>query len=386
MEPPSRLLQPFQERAGRSTFSDELAAARAADVRKKAIAVHFAAKIGDHETLNALLQDELVSITVDEARDAVGATPLHTAAQNAQLEMARWLLAEGGADANAATQSGYTALHYAGHAGDVALARLLLAEGASTEAVTRWGETPLILVANTGNLTMVRELVGEDLEVPACNVEHKTKRGYTASMVAQERGHLETVDFLRGGEFQVNLGRQLRELLVATRAGDADRARELLALDGTVSGAAGHRMDGNDPRARDERDHSPLFWACHDGHAEIAEALVISGADVEAQSNMHSNVGDTPLTIGALRGNFEVLEVLVNLGQARISHANRDGCTPLHAAAMRGIVRVAKWLVSKGGDTEALDSRGRRPRDVAVQQGQTDVAEWFTAFDNMERD
>jgi ankyrin repeat protein len=95
-----------------------------------------AARIGVQEAL--LAAGARVSAT-----DASGATPLHWAALNGDLEFARLLL-EHGADVEAqARGEGMTPLHAAAAGGDVDLVELLLERGADAGARDRAGRRPL---------------------------------------------------------------------------------------------------------------------------------------------------------------------------------------------------------------------------------------------------
>src|ERR1700755_887820 len=60
-------------------------------------------------------------------------------------------LVKQGADVNIAQGDGGTALHWAAHWDDVAMAKRLIAAGAKVDAANDYGVTPLFLAAQNGN-------------------------------------------------------------------------------------------------------------------------------------------------------------------------------------------------------------------------------------------
>ena len=116
--------------------------------------------------------------------DAFGETALMQAAACGHRDLVRWLLQRGGANANATTRAGATALLLAVDRGSPAhedVARVLVGEGgADVNAANRWGVTPLHLAAFRGLLAMARLLIelGADQELR----DHKghAPRDYTA--------------------------------------------------------------------------------------------------------------------------------------------------------------------------------------------------------------
>ena len=84
-----------------------------------------------------------------DARDAVGATPLHSAAAEDQEEAVR-ALARAGAPLDAAAGRGMTALHLCAVLGKPAALAALIEAGADVHATERTGATALHLAASKG--------------------------------------------------------------------------------------------------------------------------------------------------------------------------------------------------------------------------------------------
>lgn len=93
-----------------------------------------------------------------ESRDLDGNTPLVRVGFLGNLELANELL-ERGADVNAKNDIGYTALHFAAQEGHAAVAKLLLAKGAEVDALDVNGNTPLSNAVYNEKLDLVRLLL-----------------------------------------------------------------------------------------------------------------------------------------------------------------------------------------------------------------------------------
>ena len=115
-------------------------------------------------------------------------SPIHHAAKQGHLEVVRILL-EAGADQNAATANGITALMFAARQGHLEVVRLLLETGADKNAAMAHGRTALMLAAKEGHLDVVRTLLKAGADMNAATAD-----GRTASMLAAADGHLEVTN------------------------------------------------------------------------------------------------------------------------------------------------------------------------------------------------
>ena len=72
--------------------------------------------------------------------------------------------------------------------------------------------------------------------------------------------------------------------------------------------------------------------------------------------------------MAAAKDNVAVLEYIVGK-QKHINKARtRDGATPLHCAAYKGILNVVEYLVAHGADVRAKDKNGNTPLDIAADE------------------
>lgn len=123
-----------------------------------------------------------------------GITPLMRASTWAHKDIVQLLLAKG-ADVNAKSNSGSTALIYASMANPTAnqreVVQLLLANGADVNAKSEDGWTALMDASARGNLEVVQLLLAKGADVNA-----KNKNGETALYWASEQGYRKVKELL----------------------------------------------------------------------------------------------------------------------------------------------------------------------------------------------
>jgi hypothetical protein len=121
--------------------------------------------------------------------------------------------------------------------------------------------------------------------------------------------------------------------------------------------------------------HGAVYW----GQLRAAERLLEAGADVTVAtrdefleiSTLGSAVATTP-GIAQPSDDEDTVLALVRLLLERgadPNHRRRDGSTPLHAAAWRGLDRVCQELLDAGADRSVVGHGGETPADTALSQG-----------------
>jgi len=94
---------------------------------------------------------------------------------------------------------------------------------------------------------------------------------------------------------------------------------------------------------------SPLVAAAIRGEAEIAEALIKNGAEVDSKVTRKSKLwrGATALRLATVYGRTDVVQLLVKSG-ADVDHLDEDGISILYEAANRGQVEAGYVLLENG--------------------------------------
>ncbi|XP_039129878.1 protein VAPYRIN-like [Dioscorea cayenensis subsp. rotundata] len=257
------------------------------------------------------------------ARRASTERSLHHAVAAGHTEVMRLLLLKG-AEVNAVTSDGRTALHLAACERRWDCARLLLASGARTDV--RGGEegnTPLHVAAACGDEKMVRVLLGKG---GAGTKETRNKLGRTAFDVAGEGGHGKLFDMLKLGD----------GLCVAARKGEARGVVRLVERGAAVNG-----RDGNGWTA--------LMRAGFKGRVEIMKLLMEMGVEIEARDEE----GYTALHCAVEAGQAEAVELLVKRG-AEVEARTAKGATAMHIAGSLGYVGIMRILSLGGASKEKM--------------------------------
>lgn len=152
-------------------------------------------------------------------------------------------------------------------------------------------------------------------------------------------------------------GRRDAEFRRAVLDNRIDAALALLAAGASVDPPA-------DPTDADQR--SVLAIAATLPDLRLLRALIVRGADLNA-----ARAGLTPL-LAATRDSYggrpdAVMTLLTNGARAR--HADVDGNTPLHGAALSREATVAAMLIDAGADPNAVNREGLTPLGVASGAG-----------------
>jgi|GEM_PF-6459937 len=225
------------------------------------------------------------------------------------------LLIERGADVNYKSPRGFTALHYACHAGDVAKVKLLLEHRADALARTVVGSTPQ--------------------DCASCEVrpEHETSNAR----------YVEVIRLLQRAGVAADLWS-----CIAT--GDVMNVASLLKADPKL--ASGKTFQGR-----------PLLHeAVTLDRREIAKLLLDAGCDpnTRSQSEFIGSNGGTALLDAAFWGRPEIAELLIERG-ALVGAVDEKGVTPLHEAARLKQLPMARLLLKHGADVNAKTKKGETP-------------------------
>jgi ankyrin repeat protein len=247
--------------------------------------LHVVAWDGDLDKARALLE---VGHPVDPQL-STGHTPLHIAAQGGNTELARLLLDQGQAEADARTVQGITPLYLALQNRQLDVAQLLVDRGASVDAQTVTGNSALHMAAQKGFLEEALLLLQS-----GCNVDARTVTGHTPLHLAATYGQHDMAEVLlvRGHasvDAEDNTGR--RPLHFAAQTGAHDTVVLLLAHASSVDAPSSRGLTPLDvaayaapPRGRPDS-------------LDSVRALLGAGASV---SSVHPWNGQTALHAGTI--------------------------------------------------------------------------------------
>ena len=132
---------------------------------------------------------------VYNARDGVGDTPLHRAAEENSVDLAKLLLAHS-VDVDTTNEFDQTALHWAASQNSLDVAKVLIENSANVDNTDSWGETALHTAAAHDSVDVAKLLIENYANLNATAVSGSYK-GLTPLQVAEIEGNQEMVELLR---------------------------------------------------------------------------------------------------------------------------------------------------------------------------------------------
>lgn len=149
----------------------------------------------------------------------------------------------------------------------------------------------------------------------------------------------------------------------AAARGDRETVKSLLKQAADVNAAQGDGM-------------TALHWAAMNGDAELAQMLIVAGANIKATTRLGSY---TPLYLASQQGKGHVVQALIKAG-SDVKAATPNGTTPLMVAAASGEVDAVKALLDAGADVNAKDGvRAQTPIMYAAASNRAAVIELLAA-------
>jgi ankyrin repeat protein len=330
-----------------------------------------------------------------------GWTPLMAAAfasdrRNAEGYMAAMrALLDAGADPNATSERGETALTLAIGNRNTDGVILLASRGADPDGRDRNGRTPLSLAAENDDEGMVEALLKA-----GAKADEADRDGKTAWVYALEKADMAIMDRLvkAGARERYDAADLDKAFAYAVCGADLPLVKKVLGPNGAdlakgkrfgsaiVRAAKCGRIEsvrfllenGADPNVVGEGGETPLMAALTDYSStgreasvrtELASLLIGKGADVNARNGL----GETPLHIAVTWDNPEAVRLLLSK-KADPNKADGKGNLPLVAAVKKGEAAMTKALLEGSADPNAKDEGGKSAWVHAAEKGDGRIA------------
>lgn len=256
-----------------------------------------------------------------------------------------------GANLEAKSMEGDTALIIASKCGHASIVKLLIEEGADINAGNIEGKTPLIMAAGYGHLDIVDILFQKGV-----NINAKDKFGRNAIMIAQDSGFSNIMNFLSQH---------------GAIGGAIDRNQVVrFVYEGDIRSFRQHVNRGTVLNIPMENGKTILEEAAGKNRRDFVEAMIENGADIDFKG---SN-GRTALLTAAQYGYADIVRLLLRNG-ANPNVRDKDNNTPLLLASRYGWVDIAKDLIQNGAQVDDAGTYGETPLVLASENGHTDIVE-----------
>jgi ankyrin repeat protein len=281
------------------------------------------------------------------------------------------LLLETGADVNVADARGVTPLHQAAEIADVAWSKHLVEHGANVASTNSRRQTPLHVAAGKGHTDVVEVLLENGADVNAVG-----SRNSTPLLMAAMVNHSPTAIVLLEHDADPN-----------SQDSEGHCALHLVALLGNTNVIQALTKAGARVNKRNASGATPLHYAAISGCEAAVRRLITAGADVNAKMSS----GHTPLTLcfpneaeskrllaarrTGIRGRHPdhpavnrnaVVEALLAAGADPNAATNR---TALQGAAALGLEPAMRALLESGADPLMKDEMGFTALQYACDRG-----------------
>lgn len=329
----------------------------------EAAEIHDAAGNGDMATIKSLLSEnpDLVNVA-----DEKGSTPLHSACNQGQSEVAAFLL-EKGADIEAVNGKGFTPLQLAVYGGHRNLVELLLDKGADINATNKQMNMTVL------DLAFPREIQANKLDIAPLLIERgaefdvnkQNQFGYTPLDMAIVFGFTQGAEYLLGFGADISTPRKDGKppLINAIFRGRPEIARLLIEK-------------GADIDAPDNQGQPPIYWAVKKSLADIARILLDKGANTDF---VDKDNGMTLLHITALQGHRDMVEVLLE-SKPDVNAKDNDGNAPLFYASKYGHKTIADLLLSNGAKrSPQMEENFGKSRYLTDPLSDKEAVAWYLA-------
>ncbi|KAM9346470.1 protein TANC2 [Symphorus nematophorus] len=310
---------------------------------------------------------------VDFRTDVLGNAPLLCVHAHLGHSDAVTLLLDHGAQVDAQSHDGLTALGFAAAAGHLDIVTILSQHKAKVGHVDSSGRCVLVHAAQRGHLEVLCFLLKHsDWSCTTCCGQRGARRCQAvqqALIAAASMGHAEMVSYLLDlpeedeedeERPEINTPDSLwGETALTAAAGSGRLAVCRLLLDQGAAVEQGNR-----------RGVAPLFSAVRRDHWQVVELLLNHGVEV----NMVDQQGRTALMTAASEGHKTTGQLLLDHG-ASLDQTDREGLTALSWACLKGKLQLVRELVDRGAATTHADRSGRTPLDLAAFCGDPEVVQ-----------
>jgi uncharacterized protein len=245
----------------------------------------------------------------------------------------------------AATAAPTKSVADAAQAGDAAQVRQLIKSGADVNAPTADGSTALLFAAYDSNIELIKALLGAGANPNVAN-----NFGVTPLLQSARYGDAAAIEALLKGGADVEKAQRDGEtpLMAASRAGSVAAVKLLL------------QHGANPNKVESLEDQTALMWATAEGHLDVVDALLTAGANPNMKARLSEltkrstrtdfpSGGFTAVMWAVRNGDEPLVERLVK-GGADLKLTNGDGATAMMLAIVNDRFDLAAKLLGLGAD------------------------------------
>ena len=331
--------------------------------------------------------EKLLKYGTDVNISIYSTSPLHVATKNKQVEVAKLLISYG-ADLNPRDEAGNTPILYAAENKDLEMVKLLLTNkanvkdspqvlntavqqncrdivevllqhGADVNASTKYGITALHYTVLDKHGTLSRSFLDKDPDTKGeiarlllsrgANVNAQAQSGIMTLHAAIRKGFMRVVEVLLEYNADVNCAYENQRMPLYYSAEKGNKLITKMLLD-----------RGANVNAKQKDGRTALHVAIQHGHKEVVELLLKYGARVDSETKY----GAKPLHSAAKNGCADIVKALLKFG-ADVDSTDECGETALHVASDAGKIQVVIILLDHGSDITIMNRNSYTALDLA---------------------
>ena len=287
-----------------------------------------------------------------DARSDKGETALHIAVTNHDTESVRALL-KAGIDIDAKDENGCSAFYQAMDMGMADIVQLLLDQRANTLRALDVASLrlPLDILWRKRSMSLLQILLGQLMQKELSDFLSERSIQYPVPPRSDNEKYIETILRVIAG-LGTDTCSRVKALYYAARKALSESVNILL-------------QNGIDPASKGNEEMA-LCNVAREGHTKTLEALLQNCAKSYCPS------GATVLHRAANHGNQRAVEVLVQNG-ADLGAKTSHGDTPLHHAVQSRKNEIVGYLLKHGADPSSADCFDETALHMAAQMGGLDI-------------
>lgn len=338
-------------------------------------AIHYAAKNGNIEMLESLIQYGAKADSIAEG----SLTPLVLAAGEGHTDMVKKLLSLGVSPNQGKNFIGNSALAAACLSGNLSVVKALLEAGADINSSNKQGENAYDIAHNheKEDILSILQSYGAcatppsdsplTSEPPLCRAAENNDTVLLLHILSKKRGDIDWNETNSKGRTPLMLAKEAWYTAIMLEAGadpnfsspkDGYSPLMCAIINKSILNAEFLLGKGADPNHLAHNGDTALILAC-DTHSSpgMVELLLKYGAKVEDASRL--------LRLLALSNRADDLQLVLQHVK-EVDIPDKDGCTPLMCACLAGYLECVDVLLKAGANPLVKDNRGKTPFSYAL--------------------